>query len=75
MPAATQLYIEANGRITCAELRCAGMTAHFSGMKTDLHGATIDKMTPEWAKAFEDAYGAPPSCESCDAPQSLLVTA
>lgn len=74
-PAATQLYMGDNGRLTCKELRCAGMTAHFNGMKTDLSGTPFVKVRPEEIEEFVEACGVEPTCESCGAAQSRLVSA
>ena len=64
---AAVLYMDGNGRLTCSALKCAGMTAHFSGMKRDLNGARIVRLTPKAASEFEAACGVRPSCESCGA--------
>lgn len=63
----TGLYYDGRGRITCADLPCAGMTAFSSGMHTDLHGARIYPMP------FSDAHhlhsvNLTPECESCHRP-------
>ena len=62
------LYSDGNGRLTCSALKCAGMTAHFSGMKRDLNGARILRMTQKAARDFKASVGEWPACESCGAP-------
>ena len=41
------LYLGDNGRLTCADLHCAGMTAHFSGISEDLSGQPFAAIPPE----------------------------
>jgi hypothetical protein len=68
-----QLYMEGNGRITCADMKCAGATAHASGMKRDLNGARIRKVTPTDVKEWLLMVGEPMKCEGCGAEASLLI--
>ena len=60
------LYYGANGRITCGDLRCAGMTAFYSKMQSDLHGAPIRKVNRTDAAEFK-AAGFTLQCETCHA--------
>lgn len=72
-PAPTKLYMEGNGRITCADLRCAGMTAHFNGMTADINGAWITALNAPMCEAFKATCGVEPTCECCGAPQTRLA--
>ena len=57
-----ELYLGDNGRCFCGALRCAGMTAHFSGR--DLSGQKVLHLTGEMvvANGFDaDSF----ACESC----------
>ena len=58
------LFISADGTITCGDLKCAGMTAFYSKMKRDLHGAPIRKVNRVDAAEFK-AAGLKLECESC----------
>lgn len=62
---AGRLYIGDNGRLTCASLRCAGSSAHFTGH--DLSGQKLALMTRQDCAEWTEALGAPPSCETCGA--------
>ena len=42
---AAHLYLGDNGRCFCGALKCAGMTAHFSGR--DLSGQRVMQLRPE----------------------------
>jgi hypothetical protein len=67
------LYVGDNGRLTCADLKCAGMTAFYSKMRHDLNGFKMERVTPEWAHGFEAATnGAWPKCEGCNSDASVL---
>ena len=68
------LYYGDNGRITCGDLRCSGMTAFYSKMKRDMSGQKMAKVTPEDVRGFE-AVGLKCKCETCGAETSLLVSA
>ena len=67
-----KLYIGDNARITCGDLRCAGMTAHFSKMKRDLSGGRMERVTIHYVREFE-AMGITPRCEGCGAEASVLA--
>lgn len=57
-----RLYLGDNGRCFCGEMRCAGMTAFYSGR--DLSGQTLYRLRPEDDKApglESDGF----KCESC----------
>ena len=56
-----QLYAGDNGRIFCEE--CAGMAARSSGMKRDLAGTKILKITREDQHYWIKEFGAPMKCE------------
>lgn len=71
---AKNLYMDGNGRITCADLKCAGMTAHFSGMKRDLYGAPIERVSVDTVREFMALGFGVPKCEGCGSEASLLVT-
>ena len=58
------LYLGDNGRLTCGALRCAGMTAHFSGR--GISGRKVTRFTARDAAEFR-AMGLEPRCESCGA--------
>lgn len=57
-----QLYIGDNGRIFCKD--CAGVTARSSGMKRDLSGAKIVKVTQDELDYWIREFGEPMKCES-----------
>ena len=61
----SQLYVGDNGRIFCK--CCAGQAARSSGMKRDLRGTKILKITEadqlDWVKEFGERM----TCESCSA--------
>lgn len=61
------LYFGDNGRLTCSALHCAGMTAHFSKMRTDLSGGEMQRLTEQDAQGFKNVTGVDPTCESCGA--------
>lgn len=71
MPA-TALYLGDNGRMTCGDLKCAGMTAHFSGMTRDLSGQTMQRVTLDDVREF-GLMGIVPVCEGCGAEASVLA--
>jgi hypothetical protein len=56
------LYLGDNGRCFCGALRCAGMTAHFTGR--DLSGHPVYRITEKMIAAEPDA--ALLRCEGCD---------
>lgn len=57
------LYEGDNGRITCGALRCAGSSAHFTGLT--IAGKRVRRIDTEQARAFHAAIGHAPRCESC----------
>lgn len=68
------LFSGDNGRIVCADLRCAGATAHLSGMKRDLSGQRMRRMTLADVREW-DTYGiGPMKCEICGSEASVLET-
>ena len=70
------LYLGDNGRLTCADLRCAGMTAHASGMTRDLSGQSMLRLTPAMVREMMRElapHGLAVACEMCGAEPSLLV--
>lgn len=72
-PSIKPLYSGDNGRIVCGDLRCAGSTAHFSGMKRDLSGQRMRRMTLDDVREW-DTYGlGPMKCERCGAEASVLL--
>lgn len=60
---ATELYLGDNGRCFCGSLRCAGMTAHFTGR--DLSGQKVAKITLRDNEALVAAIGRSFACETC----------
>lgn len=66
------LFLGDNGRMTCADLKCAGMTAHFSKMKRDLSGGRMERVTLDYVREFS-ALGIAPACEGCGAEASVLA--
>lgn len=72
-PTYRPLWLGDNGRCTCADLRCAGSTAHASGMLHDLSGTLFLEVTPEIVREAEE-MGVPLRCERCGAiPQTVEV--
>lgn len=65
-PPVPKLWIGDNGRLTCGALRCAGMTAHASGMKRDLSGQRMRRVRAADVAEFE-AAGFKAKCEGCGA--------
>jgi len=61
------LYIGDGGRLHCGRLRCAGISAHFSGVGID--GTTVAPFQRvegcEGRAAWISEFGAPPTCEGC----------
>lgn len=57
------LYFGDNGRITCGSLRCAGMTAHFTGRATS--GQRVKRVSDADNQMFVAEFGAPACCEIC----------
>jgi hypothetical protein len=55
-----RLYLGDNGRCFCGALRCAGMTAHYTGR--DLSGQKIFPLTPAARAAAPDVVF---RCEGC----------
>ena len=66
------IWMDGNGRFSCSDLRCAGMTAHFNGMRHDLNGAQMEQVTLSDVREF-NALGMTIKCESCGA-QAQTVT-
>jgi hypothetical protein len=58
---ADTLYIGDNGRCFCGELKCAGMTAHFTGR--DLSGQKVLALTSD--VLMSDPSALTFKCESC----------
>jgi len=68
------LYLGDNGRLTCADLRCSGMTAHASRMTRDLSGQPMLRLAPDMVREMlRDLGGLPVACETCGAEASLLL--
>jgi len=70
------LYLGDNGRLTCADFRCAGATAHSSRMTHDLSGQPMLRLTPEMVRTMlRDLapHGLAVACERCGAEATLLV--
>jgi len=70
------LYLGDNGRLTCADPRCAGATAHASRMTRDLSGQRMLRLSPEMVRELMRDLapsGLPVACETCGAEASLLV--
>lgn len=63
----TALYVGDNGRITCGALRCAGATAHGSGMRRDLSGQRLVRVDAHYVDAWRRLTGGEPQCEACGA--------
>ncbi len=55
------LYLGDNGRCFCGTLRCAGMSAHFTGR--DISGQEVLALTPEVLAADPAAESV--RCEGC----------
>ena len=66
------LYMGDNGRITCADLTCAGMTGHFSKMKHDLSGQRLERIGLAEVREFA-SLDITPKCEGCGAEASVLA--
>jgi len=67
-----RLYLGDNGRCFCGEMRCAGMTAFYSGR--DLSGQRVYRLKPEDANA--PGLEAPGfRCETCGKTLTALVAA
>ena len=64
---ATTLYLGDNGRAFCGALRCAGMTAHYSGR--DLSGQPVAPLTAR--EAIDHGI----TCEGCGMQPGLVVVA
>lgn len=62
------LYLGDNGRCFCGELRCAGMTAYYSGR--DLSGQKLMALTPEMLLSEPTALGF--RCEGCGKEPHLI---
>ena len=60
---AKELYEGFNGRIICKA--CAGATARASGMRRDINGAKIYKITDADRQDWLKTIGAPMRCEGC----------
>ena len=60
---ADALYLGDNGRVFCGALRCAGMTAHFTGH--DLSGHRVSRITARITRAWLAEIGHAPECEGC----------
>lgn len=58
-----RLYIGDNGRIFCGALRCAGMSAHFTGRT--IAGQRVRRITDAYARAWPTQELGPVRCESC----------
>lgn len=65
------LWIGDNGRITCKDH--AGVTAQCSGMRRDLSGGRMDRLTVADAREFATLTGVEPSCETCHATLALVL--
>lgn len=72
VPRYERLWMGDNGRITCSGLRCAGMTAHYAGMKHDLSGGAMERITLDDIREFS-RMGITPVCEGCGAEASVLA--
>jgi hypothetical protein len=57
------LYFGDNSRITCGELGCAGMSAHFSGRT--ISGQRVQRVTVADNDYFLRELGCQASCENC----------
>lgn len=62
---ADRLYLGDNGRAFCGTLRCAGMTAHYSGR--DLSGQKVEALTAQ--EAIDNGI----KCERCGKEDHLVV--
>jgi len=72
-PTYRPLWLGDNGRCTCADLRCAGSTAHASRMRHDLSGGPMERLTLDMVREAE-ALGFTFRCETCGAlPQTVEV--
>jgi hypothetical protein len=57
------LYFGDNGRITCGSLRCAGMSAFYSGRT--ISGQRVKRVTRDDNALFVAEFGEPACCEVC----------
>ena len=71
VPSETGLYLGDNGRVTCSKMGCAGMTAFYAGMRSDLSGGPMDALSVDDVRAMEAALsdrGLKVTCQTCGAP-------
>ena len=68
-----RLYLGDNGRIFCGELRCAGMSSHYT--RHDISGQEVLMVTPDILGSFENVGARIPTCEGCGKEASRIWTA
>ena len=59
----SRIYFGDNGRLHCGALRCAGMSAHFTGVALD--GALVTPVRQDDVDAWLSEFGERPKCETC----------
>lgn len=67
---ADTLYVGDNGRCFCGDLKCAGMTAFYTGR--DLSGLRLLALTPDMLMSDPTALAF--RCESCGKESHLITT-